>query len=97
MDWISIAALVIGLIALGVGVCQMYMSKSRYKELKKDHDGFKENDRLILDYLHREFGLRLKGSTKFDALESTVKIGKRPAEKPTFRLTFRRWLGKLFP
>ena len=97
MDWIGIAALVISLVALGVGGWQMYMSRSRYKELKKDHDDLKENDRLILGYLHREFGLRLKGSTTFAEPEMTVSVGKRRAKKPTFLLTLRRLVGKLFP
>ena len=90
MDWIGIAALVISLVALGVGGWQMYMSRSRYRELKCNQD-------RILDYLHREFDQRLKGSTKFNALEATVSVGKRRATKPTFRLTLRRLLGKLFP
>ncbi len=87
MEWIGIAALVISLIAVFV---EMYLSRSRYKEIKRTQD-------RILDYLHREFDAKIEADTKFDAPEMTVKIGKRPAEKPTFRLTFRRWLGKLFP
>ena len=94
MEWIGIAALVISLVALGVGGWQMYMSHSRYKELKCTQD-------RILDYLHKEFGLRLKGSAKFDAPEmtATVKVRKRKKDvkKPAFRLTLRRLLGKLLP
>ena len=61
---------------------------SKHLEIKLDR---------ILDYLHKEFGLRLKGSTKFNALEATVSVGKGKAIKPTFRLTLRRLLGILFP
>ena len=56
MEWIGIVALVMSLVALGVGVWQMYMSHSRHKNLKCNQD-------RILDYLHKEFGLRLKVST----------------------------------
>ena len=97
MDWIGITALVISLVALGVGGWQMYMSRSRYKDLKKDHDDLKENDRLILGYLHRKLGLQLKGSTTFAEPEMTVSAGKRRAKKPIFPLTLRRLLGKLLP
>ena len=90
MEWIGIAALVISLVALGVAGWQMYMSRSRYRELKCNQD-------RILDRLHREYGLRLRGSTKFSAQESSVSIGKKPAKKNTFLLTLRRWLGKLLP
>ena len=92
-----LAGLVIGFMALGVGVWQMHMSRSRYKRLKKDHDDFKENDRLILDYLRRKFDVRLEGSTEFSAPEMTVSVSKRPKKKPTFLLTLRQLLGKLFP
>ena len=108
MEWIGIVALVISLVALGVGVWQMYMSRSRYRELKadlcelkKDHDDLKGNDRIILGHLHREFGLRLKGSTTFDSPEMTATVevmkGKKDVKKPTFLLTLRRFVGKLFP
>ena len=53
-------------------------------------------DRL-LGYMRRICDVRIEGSTKFNALEATVLVGKRKATKPTFRLTLRRLLGKLFP
>ena len=90
MDWFGIAALVISLVALGVAGWQMYMSRRRYRELKCTQD-------RILDFLHREFDVRLEGSTKFNTLEASVSVGKREAIKPTFLLTLRRLLGKLFP
>ena len=51
----------------------------------------------ILDYLRRKSDMRVEGHITFGAPEMTVSVGKRPAEKPTFPLTMRRLLGKLFP
>ena len=73
----------------------MYMSRSRYKELKKDQDELKNNQTRILDYLRREFDVRLEANTNFNASEATVSVGKRPAEKTTFLSTLRRLWGKL--
>ena len=95
MDLLGISALVIGLVAFGVAGWQMYMSRSRHKELKKNHDDLKENVQTTLDHIHREFGLRLKGSTKFNPMGATVEVGKRKAINPTFLLRLRRLLGKL--
>ena len=53
-------------------------------------------DRL-LGYMRRICDVRIEGSTKFDAPEMSAIVGKRPAKKPTFLLTLRRLLGKLFP
>ena len=75
----------------------MYMSRSRYKELKKDQDELKNNQTRILDYLRREFDVRLEANTNFHAPEATVSVGKRPAKKPTFLSTLRRLWGKLRP
>ena len=85
-----LSGLIIGSTSLGVAGFQMYMSRSRYKKLESTQD-------RILDYLHREFDVRLESSTKFNAPEMTVSVGKRRAKNPTFLWTLRRLLGKLFP
>ena len=64
MEWIGIAALVISLVALGVAGWQMYMSRSRYRELKCNQD-------RILDRLHREYGLRLSSPLTKLALDTS--------------------------
>ena len=95
--WIRIFALtslIISLIALGVGGWQMYMSRSRYKELKKTQDDLGNKQDRALDYLRRKFDVRIEADTKFNAPEMTVSVGKRQAKKPTLRLTFRRWLRR---
>ena len=55
----------------------------------------------VLGYLRRICDVRLDGHTEFKAMEGTAQVGKRKAEKvekkPTFLLTLRRCLGKLFP
>ena len=48
----------------------MYMSRSRYKELKKDQDELKNNQTRILDYLRREFDVRLEANTNFHGARS---------------------------
>ena len=86
----AIAGPIIGLLALGLAGFQMFMSRCRYKKLKKTQD-------RIVDYLHREFDVRLDASATFVEPEMTVSVGKRREKKPTFPLTLRRLLGKLFP
>ena len=106
-----LSGLIIGSTSLGVAGFQMYMSRSRYKKLKKvqcdqkkDLEILKNNQDRILDYLHRNFDPKIEANTKFDAIEATAKVGKRKPNKeeqepikPNFLLTLRRWLGKLFP
>ena len=105
----TMGGLVISLVALGVVGWQMYMSRARYKELRKhqkclkdDQEILKNNQSRILDYLHREFDVRFEAHTNFDApvMAATVGIRKQNKDekkptKPTFLLTLRRWLGKL--
>ena len=70
--------------------------KMVFQEGHTETDQKAKLDRL-LGYMRRICDVRIEGSTKFNALEATVSVGKRKATKPTFRLTLRRLLGKLFP
>ena len=92
MEWIAIAGLVIGIAGLVIGLIalrlvfgQMYLSCSRYKELKINQD-------RIVDYLHRAFDKRIEADTKFDAPEMTATVGVRRKKKPVARFNLLRWL-----
>ena len=78
-----LAGLIVGFAALVMGVYQMYMSRSRCKELKITQD-------RIVDYLHREFDKRIEADTKFDAPEMTASGSFRRKKKHNFLFTLLR-------
>ena len=106
--WLRVFALA-GVVGLGLGAYQMvtgWRANKRQKamQIRQEEMHLLEKRNAIClkgieQFLYQHFGDRAEIRAIFEAPapEMTVSVGKRPSKKPTFRLTLRRLLGKLFP
>ena len=91
-----------GAVGLALAVWQVVTGWQANRRLKEMDLRQKESERRleeIQQFLFKKFGKRIEiqGAFKAEKAEMTATVGVRPEKKTTVRLTFRQWLGKLFP